>query len=59
MKYTTYLILTGITLILILALNLGCLYGIYKCFSTGNYPLGVVLTLVYLGWKIADSRSEK
>lgn len=59
MKYTTYLILAGITLILILAVNLGCLYGIYRCFATGNYALGIVLVLVYLGWKITENRSKE
>lgn len=55
MKINTALI---IYIILAIAANLGYLYGIYKCFQMGNYPLGVILTIIYLVWKIVGTRNK-
>ena len=37
-----------------LTINIAWLFFTYKCFEGKNYPLGVVLSIAYIGWKIAQ-----
>lgn len=37
--------------LIICAINIVWMFLAYKCFENENYPLGIVLSVLYLGWK--------
>lgn len=39
-----------------LAINIAWLFFAYKCFENKNYPLGIALSIAYIGWKITKKQ---
>lgn len=41
--------------IITLIINIAWLFFMYKCFENKSYPLGIVLSVAYIGWNIGRS----
>jgi uncharacterized membrane protein len=41
-----------------LTINIVWLFFVYKCFENKNYPLGIVLSIAYIGWKIVKRGND-